>query len=286
MKNVHLKSIKILTGKLIVILLINALYLLNISLLQASKPDSSEDIKTIKILTIGNSFANNACAYLEEITESIDGCQIVIEKANIGGASLEKHANLIEACDKMDINPYQKKFCLIDLLKKRNYDFITIQQVSHLSFKSESYQPFGDKLFKFIRQHAAKAEVIIHQTWAYAPGCKRLEYMEISRDEMHNGLVSSYINFAKKLNLDILPSGSAFYESFQKNPNINLWQEDGFHANMNGRYLAGCTWFGKFFEISPAKIRFNPEEMDKKTAKFLRNIAANQLFSNKLEVSL
>jgi len=33
----------------------------------------------------------------------------------------------------------------------------------------------------------------------------------------------------------------------------------------------------KFFGVSPRKIRFKPEEMDKKTAKFLRNIAADQL---------
>jgi len=238
----------------------------------------SHEQKTIKILTIGNSFARNACQFLPEITGSVSGCEIIITTANIGGCSLEKHVNLIEKCAKNpDLKPYYEKYCLKELLAMDNYGFITIQQVSLLSFKPESFQPYADKLINFIKQYSPDSEIIIHQTWAYSPKCKRLKDWNMSREEMHDGLVRSYNILAEQYNLEILPSGNAFYSSFDKNKDIYLWAGDGYHANNNGCYLAGCVWFGKFFNISPEKVKFIPDGMNKKTAIFLRKIAAKEI---------
>ncbi len=89
--------------------------------------NKSED-KTLKILTVGNSFADNACTYLQQITESVPGLSIEITKANLGGCSLERHASLIEACNKnTGSKPYPGDYCLEDLLKMDAYDFVTIQ---------------------------------------------------------------------------------------------------------------------------------------------------------------
>ena len=41
-------------------------------------------------------------------------------------------------------------------------------------------------------------------------------------------------------------------------------------------YLAD-VWFGIFFDISPKKIRFVPEDMSAETAKYLRKIAAKEI---------
>jgi len=95
--------------------------------------------KTVKILTIGNSFARDACAFLPEIVSSVKGCKIQIAKANIGGASLEKHATLINKCDNdPSLKPYGDEFTLKELLTRDKYDYVIIQQVSYLSFKPES----------------------------------------------------------------------------------------------------------------------------------------------------
>lgn len=234
--------------------------------------------KSVKILTVGNSFAENAITYLSQITSSVAGCEIIIVKANIGGCSLERHANLIRDCEtNQGLKPYANKYCLKDLLLSGTFDFITIQQVSHLSFKPDSYYPYADILFKFLKDHAPQAQIIIHQTWAYSPSSKRLEEWKLPRDEMHKGLVDGYNKLAAHLNLDILPSGQAYYSSFKKRPDIDLWAKDGYHASNNGCYLAGCVWFGKFFDISPKKIRFVPEDMSAETAKYLRKIAAKEI---------
>src|SRR5690606_1077772 len=230
---------------------------------------------TKSVLTIGNSFADNAATFLSQIAESVPGYTIEITKANIGGCSLEKHATLIEKCQEdPDLNPYYKKYCLQDLLTKEDYDVVTIQQVSHLSIHSDSYEPYARHLIDFIRKNAEGSEIKVHQIWAYGPGSDRLEKWDMTREEMQSRLVQNYTTLATHYDLDILPSGNAFYKAFQKNPTLDLWTQDRYHANMNGCYLAGCVWFGKLFGISPKKIQFVPEGMDPKTAKFLRKMAA------------
>lgn len=243
---------------------------------------NKETTKTIHILTIGNSFAVNALHYLDEITESVPGCEIKISRANIGGASLKKHADLIAACKKdTTLKPYrQGPATLEEILKRDKYDIITIQQVSSSSFRPEDYQPYADILIDFIKTYAPSSKIMIHQTWAYSPTCKRLKGWGITRDEMHAGLQKCYNGLAAHTNFDLLLSGNAFYRSFNEEPNIYLWRDDGFHANFNGCYLAGCVWFGTLFNVSPEKIQYVPEELNQQTAEFLRKIAAKEIKSN------
>lgn len=231
--------------------------------------------KTVKILTIGNSFADNACTYLKQIAESVDWCNIIIGKANIGGCSLEKHANLIKAC-KQDtlLKPYGEKYSLKDLMLKENWDVVTIQQVSHLSLIAETYRPYANEIVAFIKKHAPQAQIYIHETWAYAPDCQRLGTLKVSRVKMHKRLKKNYKDLAKDFNVPILPSGNAFYTAYKRDSKIDLWNsKDRFHANSNGCFLAGCAWFGKLFDVSPKDVGFIPKEMDEATAEFLKKIA-------------
>lgn len=230
--------------------------------------------KSIAILTIGNSFARNACFFLSQMTESVPGHKIDITRANIGGCSLQKHAELIEACEEdSTLKPYYDQFTLKELLQKRTYDYVTIQQVSRKSFRCDSYQPFADKLVAFVRVHAPEAEVIIHQTWAYHPESSRLREWNITRAEMHEGLVDCYARLSEHLDVDIVPSGNAFYRAYEERSDINLWAEDGYHANENGKYLAACVWFGSLFDTSPQLVKFVPAGLDLREALFLQSVA-------------
>jgi len=253
------------------------------TVVQSGEPGKKlPDSKAIRILTVGNSFSNNACTYLESIAGSVPGCKIKIEKASLGGCSLQRHASLIDTCEmKSNAKPYSEKYCLKDLLQMEKYDFITIQQVSTSSFKVETYQPYADKLIAFIRQHAPQSEIVVHQTWAYAANSQRLKDWGMSRQEMHRGLTESYFKLAATYGFDVLPSGSAFIKATSLNPSIDLWNPDRYHANMNGCYLSGCVWFGKFFGISPGKVNFIPEGMTAETAEFLRKTAEKTIKKQK-----
>jgi hypothetical protein len=237
----------------------------------------AEDVKTVKVLTIGNSFADNACTFIKQITESVPGCKIEFSKANIGGCYLEKHAKLIKDCEADPaLKPYQKKYSLKELLQSDKWSVVTIQQVSHQSFRPESYHPYADEIVACIKENAPGAEILIHQTWAYAPDCKRLTGFGINREQMHEGLVKCYGDLSKNFGgLRMLKSGEAFNRSFRADPEVDLWNaKDRFHASQEGCYLAGCVWFAELFGISPEKVSYVPKGMDAEVAAKLRKAAA------------
>ena len=239
----------------------------------------AEDVKTIKVLTIGNSFADNACTFLKQIAESVPGCKVEFAKANIGGCPLDKHAALIKKCEAdPTLKPYYKKFTLKERLQQDKWDVITIQQVSHKSYKPETFHPHADELVAFIKKNAPDSEILIHQTWAYAPDCKRLKGFGIDRAEMHKRLTKNYNDLSQFFGgLRILKSGEAFTRSLKTNPEIDLWNpKDRFHAGRDGCYLLGCVWFSELFGISPEKVTYVPKGMDEAVAAKLRKAAVSK----------
>lgn len=116
-----------------------------------------------KILTIGNSFAENATRYLAAIRAAEPGVDLVVGKANLGGCSLEKHWNLVEQCDLLpEVKPYNFTYVgregsepatLRDALRAETWDYVTFQQVSDKNWQPETYYPYLDKLHALVRQH-------------------------------------------------------------------------------------------------------------------------------------
>ena len=241
--------------------------------------NTGDSIKTIRLLTVGNSFAENPCTFLEQITNSVPGCTLYLTKANIGGCSLEKHARLMQRF-RVDTScrPYANRTNLFELLQKEKYNYVTIQQASPLSFIVDSLQPYADSLVNCIRQNAPNSEILIQETWAYSPTCPRLASWNISRDSMQRGILKTYTSLIDRYHFRAIPSGNAMYSFYKKYPKVNLWSEkDGFHAGMQGCYLLGCVWFGVLFDISPEKITFVPEGMKPRLAKKMRTVAAREI---------
>ena len=54
----------------------------------------------LKVLTIGNSFADSVFEFLPKIVQSVPDCQLVLERANIGGCTLERHWREVEKSEK------------------------------------------------------------------------------------------------------------------------------------------------------------------------------------------
>ncbi len=242
----------------------------------------------IRVLTIGNSFADDATRYIEEIARA-DDVELLIGKANLGGCSLEKHWNLVEQCDLLpDIKPYNfyltgagtREAALKEILKSEKWDFITLQQVSDLSWRAETYHPFIDNLYSLVSEFAPQAEKLLHQTWAYRVDANELKKYEISQTEMFSRLKKAYSEAASKYRCRIIPSGEAFQNAravFKYKPDTSydfvdpkplelpdqsksliigyFWKTgntatgkaefsmDGRHGNAKGRYLANAVWY-------------------------------------------
>lgn len=177
-------------------------------------------VKSVKLLTIGNSFTQNATNYLGDLVEQSPH-KLHHTKVSVGGSSLELHATKALAYQKnpKDLNGlYANEKNLFQYLEGDTWDYVTIQQASIKSHDYSTYQPFGDQLAKLIRTHAPEAKLLIHETWAYRSDDPRFNSDKPKKEgepqtqkEMYEGIKSSYHQLAKRLNAPIIPVGDAFW---------------------------------------------------------------------------
>lgn len=176
--------------------------------------------KTVKLLTVGNSFSQNATHYLGDIATAA-GNKLVQHSANIGGSTMAQHLEKAEKYEKDPLDPsglYSTKKSLQEELKAEEYDFITIQQASIKSHDINNYRPSAAQLLAYIRKYASpKSEVVIHQTWAYRCDDRRFTPTNtapgepLTQEAMYQGLTAAYHTIATELKLRVIPVGDAFH---------------------------------------------------------------------------
>ena len=176
--------------------------------------------KTVRLLTIGNSFADNALTYLSELAEA-DGHELIVGRANLGGCTLERHWRHVSSYEadpeSKEGSPYGGgRRSLADMLGREKWDFITIQQVSFKSHDLETYAPYAQNLHAYIVERAPDAKILAHQIWAYRvddprfiPGNEGKE--PHSHEVMYRQVRAAYHTIADELNIGIIPSGDAMF---------------------------------------------------------------------------
>jgi hypothetical protein len=205
----------------------------------------------MQVLAIGNSFSQDATAYLKKISEFGKG-DITVVNLVIGGCSLSRHyRNMLsgEKAYSMEFNGQATGFyvSLDEALLSRDWDVVTIQQASHFSFKEESYQPYLDSLADYIRECCPQAKLYLHETWAYEEGSERLFKVAKyeTRNAMYNDLHAAYLKAAEDIKADgFIPSGTLMQKLIENG--VTRLHRDSFHASYDiGRYALALLWFKK-----------------------------------------
>ena len=123
--------------------------------------------KTVKVLSIGNSFSVNAQTYLYDIAKA-DGTDMVIANLYIGGCSLERHWDNAQKDNKayryFKTHMDDKEASIKDALMEEDWDYITFQQNSGNSGMLKTYFPYLIDLVKYVKEFAPSAQHIMHQT--------------------------------------------------------------------------------------------------------------------------
>ena len=216
----------------------------------------------MKILCIGNSFSQDATRYLSEIALS-NGEDFKVINLFIGSCSLEMHYNnIIENADKYNVQEraqFSSEYISIEkALKSDDWDVVTVQQASALSFNYATYQPYLDFLIKTIKQHAKNAKIYVHQTWAYHDNSEKLEvYNFSSSKEMFDKLKISYDKAFSDIKADgIIPSGELILKLNESG--VKKTHRDGLHLSLGiGRYAVGLLWYNKLSGKSVDNIKLN-----------------------------
>lgn len=203
----------------------------------------------MNILSIGNSFSEDAQRYLHQIAKA-DGETLNAYNLYIGGCPMSVHyRNMLSEKEAyvLEMNGQWTHFsvALKKALLTRNWDVVTIQQASHESPYYDTYQPYLNKLMEYVRLCVPKAKIVVHQTWAYEQDSKRLneELGYKDQKDMFRDIKDAYERAAKDIDADyIIPSGEVFQALLSAG--IERVHRDTFHAGLGlGRYALGLTWY-------------------------------------------
>ncbi|MDA8698087.1 DUF4886 domain-containing protein [Rhodopirellula sp.] len=193
--------------------------------------------KTVRILTIGNSFTDNATEFLDEIAQASDH-KLVHKKLHIGGSALELHHKRAFLPNDPILGsgtPYSNGETLTEALQSEDWDFITMPQLSIKSHDLATYQPYAADLADLIHRLAPQAELVFHQTWAYRSDDPRFHKPNYERgeptnqEEMFRSLSLAYQTVAKQLYAKIIPVGHGFWLA-DSDSNYGYQPDSGFDA--------------------------------------------------------
>lgn len=230
--------------------------------------------KVIKILTIGNSFSEDAVEqHLHDIAKA-DGVKVIIGNMYIGGCSLERHLN--NAKDNKAAYKYRKigldgkkvetkSFTLQAALADEQWDYVSFQQNSGRSGQYDTWMASLPQLMKYVRTKVPKkAKMVIHQTWAYDKTSKHRDFKNYNNDQdlMFNSIVDAVNRVAKELGVKVIvPSGTAV-QNARTTPLGECITRDGYHLHKTyGRYVAACTWYEKIFKKNVVGNTYLPQNM-------------------------
>ncbi len=269
----------------------------------------------MKLLTIGNSFTWSLRSCFPPVCESA-GVELDLEFANHGGCELSEHwAYVCAEENEPECRMYQDyAYKLREVLAKKPWDVVTIQQASHLSWDYDTFLPYADLLIGYVRKHAPGAEIVIQQTWSYREDAPRLAEWGFPSAEMHRRLTEAYRKLAEHTGLRMISTGAAVdlarreqpvkFENYDpalldrlRWPDLPpqagalvgkcFWRKnaagelelvrDTIHLNLRGEYLQACVWFGFLFGRDPREITYVPPEVSDSDASFLRDAASHSL---------
>ena len=216
----------------------------------------------MNILSIGNSFSQDAQRYLHQMAEAA-GVELNCFNLYIGGCSLARHYRNMLSGDReymLEMNGQSTGFkvSLQEALLNRDWDVVTLQQASPSSFNYDTWKPYLTELANYVHYCVPKAKLAMHQTWAYEDGSARL--LEVAgypdRGAMFADVRAAYAQAMDDVDADFLiPSGEVF-EALVKDgvPGIH---RDTFHASHGvGRYALALTWLRALTGKKAAEVTF------------------------------
>lgn len=178
--------------------------------------------KDLSVLTIGNSFSWSVFRYLPDMVKATPDCNLVLDHANLGGCSLKRHWTCVEKDEAEGTKSYHGgKYSLKDMLTKRKWDIVTLQQVSTESYKIDTFEPYLGKLVEYVRKYAPDAEIVLQETWAYRIDSwlyTKTDIMPEGQKTMYEGIEKAYQFYAKKYGFRVIPTGMAVQLTRQSLP--------------------------------------------------------------------
>ena len=215
--------------------------------------------KTVKVLMIGNSYAQDTMTYAHEIAKA-DGVNMVCGVLYYGGCTVKQHVEFIKnneavytyfkngGTDRLNANFY-------DVLYDEDWDYITIQTGKGEQGLKQTFYPYLPWLIALIENRLPHVEIGLFESWA-VPKCyegtgnSRLSHYNDNSQTMYESIISTFSALKQENGvLFVIPSAEAFHRMDQTDVCDNSAFETSFfrdstaHANEKGRYMLGLTMY-------------------------------------------
>ncbi len=239
----------------------------------------------LKVLMIGNSFADDTINYAYEIAKAagIPEENILVADIYIGGCVLDTHwknaqANApayrfgLERQGWFDGSSYTN-WTMEQAIKYADWDFITFQQGSSASGDPSSFANLQN-LMNYVYDIATdeannpnanpNVKFVWHQTWAYQQGTTAAHFSKYNFDQMtmYNAIVSCMQNCV--LNKDfvaIIPNGTAIQNARTSSIGDTFKRDEHNHLTYGaGRFIASMNLVSVLTGIDVSTISWKPTD--------------------------
>ena len=199
---------------------------------------------TLKLLTVGNSFSDDAMEYVWQIASALGFKKIELGNLYIGGCSLATHrenalsgAEVYEFRTNTDGVWRTENKSLVYGVTFRDWDVVSLQQASPFSGREETYNEDLFFLIDFIKRRAKNPNVklVWHMTWAYAKDSEHEAFANYGQNQgtMYEMIVKTVQKKILPTNVfsTVIPSGTAIQNARTSFLGDSL-NRDGFHLSI------------------------------------------------------
>ena len=238
----------------------------------------------LKVLMIGNSYADDTINYAYEIAKNVGIPEenILIADIYIGGCSLATHWSNAQSNAPAYRFGLEKEgwfdssntnWTMEQAIMYTDWDFITLQQNSGNSGGPSSYSCLQD-LMNYVYDVATDeinnpnanpdVKLVWHQTWAYQQGTTADAFKKHNYDQMtmYNDIMSCLKNFVlNKDFLTIIPNGTAIQNARTSSIGDTFSRDEHNHLSHGaGRYIASMNLVSVLTGIDMSDLTWKPTD--------------------------
>lgn len=230
----------------------------------------------MKILSIGNSFAQDTMTYLPEIANDL-GLDSIFAYLYIGGCPIGYH--YLNAIDDLPVYHYyystsntpwqnKKRVSISEAISSQDWDWINIQHGSKDShcYTDPAYYKRLPELVSYVKALAGeKTRISFNMAWVADPENKHHEMVDFhgnDQNKMYEALVKiTRTLVASTKGIDkISPTGTAIQTA--RKLGFNDITRDGYHLSYDfGRYIAALTFMKALTDVDITKVNWAPETL-------------------------
>ena len=227
--------------------------------------------QTLRVLFIGNSY-----------TYSNDMPVIIQGLAASGGDSLDFE---MEVPDGASLEEHYKRGSVAIALKEGDWDYIVLQEQSlrpamPLKQVEKEFFRYGTLLGQQIGQLHPGAKIALFVTWGrwrHTGSLCQLMPSACGYWGSDSLITLRYRMLAERIGARLAPVGPAWRYVQQNHPEIELFNPDAIHPNLEGSYLAACCFYAILFGKDPARLSYN-YVLAPEVAALLREVASKVAF--------